>query len=343
MKKFAKVMAAVLAISMLFALGACGQTNESESQSPESVSPGVSSDPNASAETYNIGIIQLVEHNALDKATEGFQAALKEKLGDSVSFNYQNAQGEATNCTTIATKFVNDGVDLILANATGAAQASAQATDTIPIVGVSITDYEVAGLVESNEAPGRNVTGCSDLSPIAEHVKLMQQLCPEVKSVGIVYCSSEDNSVVQAEQARAAFEDAGCTVQEYTAADSNEIQTVVTKACSEQDALYIPTDNLFASNMEIVKNIAVPAKIPTICGEENMVNSGGLATYSVNYYTLGYQAGLMAYEILVNGKDPASMPIQFMESSDLTLVINEEVAEELGITIPSDLESQLAK
>lgn len=346
MKKLAKMMAAVLAISMLFALAACGQTNEpqnSDSASNESATPTVSSDPNASVGTYKIGIIQLVEHNALDKATEGFQAALKEKLGDAVSFEYQNAQGEATNCTTIATKFVNDGVDLILANATGAAQASAQATNTIPIVGVSITDYVAAGLVESNEAPGRNVTGCSDLSPIAEHVKLMQQLCPEVQSVGILYCSSEDNSVVQAQQAKTALEAAGYTVKEYTAADSNEIQTVVTKACGEQDALYIPTDNLFAANIEIVKNIAVPAKIPTICGEENMVNSGGLATYSVNYYTLGYQAGLMAYDILVNGKDPATMPIQFMESSELTLVINKEVAEDIGITIPSDLESQLAE
>jgi putative ABC transport system substrate-binding protein len=338
MKKLAKLFAAALAISMLFALAACGQQGGTQSPAPSD-----SGTPSANGKTYKIGIVQLVEHNALDKATEGFQAALKEKLGDAVSFDYQNAQGEATNCTTIATKFVNDGVDLILANATGAAQASAQATNTIPIVGVSITDYEVAGLVESNEAPGRNVTGCSDLSPINEHVKLIQQLCPDVKKVGIVYCSAEDNSVVQAEQAKTALEAAGYTVAIYTAADSNEVQTVVTKACGEQDALYIPTDNLFASNMQIVKNIAMQAKIPTFCGEENMVTSGGFATYSVNYYTLGYQAGLMAYDILANGKAPASMPIQFMESADLTLVINKDVAKEIGVKIPSNLESQLAE
>ncbi|MGI6498789.1 MAG: ABC transporter substrate-binding protein [Oscillospiraceae bacterium] len=342
MKRLAKLLAAVMAVSMLFALAACGPKGETESPAPSETATE-SVDPNASGKTYKIGIIQLVEHNALDKATEGFRAALEEKLGENVTFDYQNAQGEATNCTTIATKFVNDGVDLIMANATGAAQASAQATNTIPIVGVSITDYEVAGLVESNEAPGRNVTGCSDLSPIDEHVKLIQQLSPDVKNIGIVYCSSEDNSVVQAEQAKKAMETAGYKVSVYTAADSNEIQTVVTKACGEQDALYIPTDNLFATNMQIVKNIAVQAKIPVFCGEENMVTSGGLATYSVNYYTLGYQAGLMAYDVLVNGKQPASMPIQFMDSAKLTLVINKDVAKEIGVTIPSDLEAQLAQ
>lgn len=337
MKKLAKIFAAAMAIAMLFALAACGQQGTEPTAAPS----GEPADPSAAQGQYRVGIVQLVEHNALDKATEGFQAALKEKLGDNVTFDYQNAQGEANNCTTIATKFVNDDVDLIMANATGAAQAAAQATGTIPIVGVSITDYEVAGLVESNDAPGRNVTGCSDLSPIDEHVKLIQQLCPDVKSVGILYCSSEDNSIVQAEQARKALEAANYTVTDYTAADSNELQTVVTKACGEQDALYIPTDNLMAANMQIVQNIATPAGIPTFCGEENMVNSGGFATYSVNYYTLGYNAGMMAYDILVNGKSPAELPVQFMNAEELTLVINQDVAKQLNITIPEELAAQL--
>ncbi|MBQ1351291.1 MAG: ABC transporter substrate-binding protein [Oscillospiraceae bacterium] len=349
MKRLAKIFAVAMAVAMLFALAACGQQGESQSGSTdtESAAPTEEATDNGAAAKegqYHIGIVQLVEHNALDKATEGFEDALKEKLGeDAVVFDYQNAQGEANNCTTISTKFVNDNVDLIMANATPAAQAAAQATGTIPIVGVSITDYEVAGLVESNEAPGRNVTGCSDLSPINEHVKLIQQLCPDAKNIGILYCSSEDNSIVQAKQAREAMEAAGYTVTDYTAADSNELQTVVTKACSEQDALYVPTDNLMAANMQIIKNVATPAGIPTFCGEENMINSGGFATYSVNYYTLGYNAGLMAYDVLANGKNPAEMPIQFMAADELTLVINQEVADQLGITIPEDLAAQLGQ
>ena len=159
--------------------------------------------------------------------------------------------------------------------------------------------------------------------------------------MGILYCSSEDNSIVQAEQARKALEAANYTVTDYTAADSNELQTVVTKACGEQDALYIPTDNLMAANMQIVQNIATPAGVPTFCGEENMVNSGGFATYSVNYYTLGYNAGMMAYDILVNGKSPAELPVQFMNAEELTLVINQDVAKQLNITIPEELAAQL--
>ena len=287
--------------------------------------------------TYTIGICQLAEHPALDQATEGFKAYLTEKLGDKVVFEEQNAQGEQTNCTTIVNKFVSSGVDLIMANATNAVKAAREATSEIPIVGTSVTDYAASGLVESNDAPGANVTGASDMNPVDVQVKLMGELLPDVKTVGIVYCSAEENSKLQADEAKTAFEKAGYTVNIYTVADSNEIQTVVSKACGEVDAFYEPTDNLIASNVPTMSNVTTPAKKPVLTGEESMCKNGFLATYSVSYYDLGYKAGEMAYDILVNGKNPAEMPIFRFDSNSLTLVINEDNASELGITIPDSL------
>ena len=324
-----KAWAFLTAAALLAGLAGCGGSGSSAANDAQG--------SGTVAASYKVGIVQYMEHSALDSATQGFQDALKEKLGDQVEFDVQNAQGEATNCTTIASKFVNDGVNLILANATPAAQAAAQATGEIPIVGTSITDYVSAGLVADDEAPGGNVTGTSDLNPIKEQVALLQALCPDAESVGILYCSAEKNSEVQVELATAEFEAQGIQVQAYAAADSNELQSVVTKAASENDALYIPTDNLLANNMEIVKNITVPEKIPVICGEENMVTIGGLASYSIDYYTLGYKAGEQAYEIMVNGADPATMPIEYMAKEDLKVVVNDEIAQEIGVTIPEDL------
>lgn len=286
---------------------------------------------------YEIGIVQLMEHEALDAATKGFKDALSEKLGDKVKFDVQNAQGEQTNCTTIVNKFVSGKVDLIMANATNAVKAAKEATSTIPIVGTSVTDYKKSELVESNEKPGCNVTGASDNNPVSSQVKLMKALCPDAKIIGIVYCSAESNSEVQAEEAKAAFEKEGYTVKTYTVADTNEIQTVVTKACSEVDAFYEPTDNLIASNVPTMANVTNAQKKPVITAEEGMCNSGFLATYSISYYDLGYKAGLMAYDILVNGADPAEMPIFTFSTDDLTLAINEDTAKEIGITIPDSL------
>lgn len=322
-----KAWAFLTAATLLISLTGCGGSGETTTDSQAS----------GGAATYKVGIVQYMEHSALDSATQGFQDFLTEKLGDQVEFDVQNAQGEATNCTTIVSKFVNDGVDLILANATPAAQAASQATGDIPIVGTSITDYVSAGLVADDQQPGGNVTGTSDLNPIKEQVALLQSLCPEAKSVGILYCSAEKNSEVQVALATEEFEAKGIAVQAYAAADSNELQSVVTKAAGENDALYIPTDNLLANNMEIVKNVTVPEKIPVICGEENMVTIGGLASYSIDYYKLGYKAGEQAYEILVNGADPASMPIEYMAQEDLKVVVNEEIAQEIGVEIPEDL------
>ncbi len=251
----------------------------------------------------------------------------------------QLASGEPTNCSTIVTKFINDDVDLIMGNATPAVIAAKEATSTIPIIGTSVTDYvsAEAAIIASNEAPGANVTGYSDMSDIAAHVELTQKLCPNAKKVAIIYCSAEPNSVIQGKQAKDLYEKAGFSTVTLTASDITTISTVVTSACGQADVIYIPTDNLFAENMESVKNIAQPAKIPVICGEGGMVKSGGTASVAIDYYTLGYRAGEMAYEILVNGANPATMPIGFMTGKDMELVINEENVAAIGLTIPDEL------
>ena len=315
-----RVLAMMMTAMMLLTLCACGGAADQK-------------------DGYSVGIVQLMQHVALDQATQGFQDALKEKLGDKVSFDVQLASGEPTNCTTIVTKFVNDGVDLIMGNATPAVIAAKEATSTIPIVGTSVTDYvaEEAAIVASNEAPGGNVTGYSDLSDIAAHVDLTKKLCPDAKTVAIIYCSAEPNSVIQGKQAEELYQAAGLTTVTLTASDITTISSVVTSACDQADVIYIPTDNLFAENMESVKNIAEPAKIPVICGEGGMVQSGGTATVSIDYYTLGLRAGEMAYEIMVNGADPATTPIGFMSADDMDLVINEENVAAIGLTIPEDL------
>ena len=318
MKKWMKAIAAMMVLSM--AMTGCGGSGDS-----------------ADAEgKYKVGIVQQLEHPALDAASLGFQEKLTELMDGNVVFDYQNAQGEQTNCTTIATKFVSDQVDLIMANATTALQSAAAATADIPIVGTSVTDYVTAGVVESNEAPGGNVTGASDLAPIDEQIAILMELVPDVQKVGIVYCSAEPNSIYQSELAQAELDKAGVAWAEYTAADSNEVQAVVTKAVSECDVLYVPTDNTMANNTEIIKNVAVPAGVPVIAGEEGMCAGCGVATLSISYYDLGAKAAEMAYEILVNGASPAEMPIAYV-SEGITEKYNAELAEKLNITIPEGM------
>ena len=321
--KCKKFLAAAAACLMVAGLAACGNKPSTPSNPDEKV--------------FQIGIVQLAEHPALDEATRGFKEFLTEKLGDKVQFNVQNAQGEQTNCTTIVNQFVSSKVDLIMANATNAVKAAREATSDIPAVGTSVTDYVSSGLVASNEAPGANVTGASDMNPVNVQVQLMKTLCPEVKTVGIVINSGEENSAIQAEEAKTAFEAEGFAVKIYSVADTNEIQTVVTAACNEVDAFYEPTDNLIAANVPTMSNITTAAGKPVICGEGGMCESGFLATYAISYYELGRAAGEQAYNILVNGADPATTPIFFFDVSNLSLVINEENAAELGITIPEEL------
>lgn len=321
--KCKKFLAAAAACLMVAGLAACGNEPSTPSNPDEKV--------------FQIGIVQLAEHPALDEATRGFKEFLTEKLGDKVQFNVQNAQGEQTNCTTIVNQFVSSKVDLIMANATNAVKAAREATSDIPIVGTSVTDYVSSGLVASNEAPGANVTGASDMNPVNVQVQLMKTLCPEVKTVGIVINSGEENSAIQAEEAKTAFEAEGFAVKIYSVADTNEIQTVVTAACNEVDAFYEPTDNLIAANVPTMSNITTAAGKPVICGEGGMCESGFLATYAISYYELGRAAGEQAFNILVNGADPATTPIFFFDVSQLTLVVNEQNAAELGITIPEEL------
>ncbi len=322
MKKSMKMIATMIALTM--AMTGCGGGESADNNAP-------------GGDAYRVGIVQQLEHPALDAATQGFQDKLTELLGeDGVAFDYKNAQGEQTNCTTIATKFVSDGVDLIMANATTALQSAAAATGDIPIVGTSVTDYVTAGVVESNEAPGRNVTGASDLAPIDRQIAMLLELVPDAQKVGIIYCSAEPNSIYQSELAQAELDKAGVAWAEYTAADSNEVQSIVTKAVSECDVLYVPTDNTMANNTEIIKNIAVPAGIPVIAGEEGMCAGCGVATLSISYYDLGVKAAEMAYEIMVNGASPAEMPIEYV-SDGITEKYNKEIAEALNIAIPEGM------
>ncbi len=285
--------------------------------------------------TYNIGICQLLEHPALDAATEGFQAALKDKLGDNVKFDVQNAQGEQTTSATICNGFVSNGVDLILANATSPLQSAAAATTTIPILGTSVTDYATAlEISDWTGSTGRNISGTSDLAPIDEQEKMLLELFPDVKQVGILYCSAEANSLYQVQLFSAALEADGIAYKQYAIADTNEVQSVVTSAIADCDVLYIPTDNTLASCTETVYNIVNPAKIPVIAGEEGICKGCGVATLSISYYDLGYATGEMAYEILVEGKDIATMDVRY--APNITKEYNAKTCEEFGITVPDD-------
>lgn len=320
-----------MATAMVLGLVGCGNASSTQTASGSTSSTEAGTD----GKVYHIGVCQLVEHEALDAATQGFQDALKDKLGENnVVFDVQNAQGEETNCATICTGFVSDNVDLILANATASLQAASAATNSIPIVGTSITDYATALNADDwNGTSGTNITGTSDLAPLDQQEAMIKELVPDVTQVGIVYCSAEANSVFQANQIEAALEKDGIAYKEYSAADSNEIQSVVTKAVSECDCLYVPTDNTMAANVDIIKNVTVPAGIPVIAGEEGICQ-GALATLSISYYDIGQAAGEMAYEILVNGKDPGTMEIEY--ASATTKEYNADVADALGISIPDD-------
>ena len=285
-----------------------------------------------------IGIIQLVEHPALDKNYQGFIDGLAEAGfvdKKNIVIDYQNAQGEQANCVTIAEKFVNDRDDLIFAIATPAAQAVANATTTIPVLVSSVTDPESAKLVAKNTAPGGNVTGTSDLTPCEAQMNLLKKLCPDAKTVGMLFCSSEQNSFFQVSLAKAACEKLGLKTIEGSVSNSNEIAQVVQSLCGKCDVIYSPTDNMIAAGMTTVAQVANENKIPTIVGEEGMVQSGGLATYGINYYELGKQTAKMAVEILKGEKTPAEMPVQYLSKCDLS--VNEETAKILGITIPADL------
>ncbi len=285
-----------------------------------------------------VGVIQLVQHSALDASYNGFVDQLKARGfedGKNIKIDYQNASGEQSNCVTIANQLVSEKSDLILAIATPAAQAVANATESIPVLVTAVTDPAAANLVDSNEAPGRNVSGTSDLTPCAAQIDLIKTLYPEASHIAIMYCSSEENSVIQANLAIAECEKIGLTYEVATVSNTNEIQQVTQSLVGKVDAIYIPTDNMLASSMATVGMITTEAKIPVICGEDGMTQAGGLATYGINYYELGKLTGDMAADILEGKADIATMPIQYLQHFDFTY--NADTAAALGLEIPSEL------
>ncbi|MCL2333163.1 MAG: ABC transporter substrate-binding protein [Actinomycetia bacterium] len=283
--------------------------------------------------TYQIGVLQPVEHPSLDTIYKGFQEGLKEQgYADKVKLDFQNAQGDQNNMNTIAQRFVADKKDLVLAIATPAAQAIAAQTKDIPVVGAAITSFTAAKLVESNERPGGNVTGVSDMAPVDAQVALIIDLAPQAKTVGFLYNSGEANSVEQVGLIRKAVEAKGLKTTELTVTSSNDVQQVAQALVKKCDVIYSPTDNTVASAMPTVAQVANAAKIPVIVGADSMVTDGGLATAGVNYTELGKKAAAMAVDIL-KGAKPADMPIKVM-TNEYQVVINKKVATLLGITIP---------
>ena len=314
-----------LCLAMVFSLAACGSSS-SASTASDSAAP-------AEDGTYVVGICQLVQHVALDAATKGFRDAITEKLGDKVPFIEQNAAGDSANCSTICNQLVSEKVDLIMANATPALQAAAASTNTIPILGTSITDYGSALDIDNwTGVTGTNISGTSDLAPLDDQAKLFGEILPNAHSVGIIYCSAEANSVYQADVIEGYLKDAGLEVKRYSFADSNDLAGVTANACAENDALYIPTDNTAASFTETINNVAQPAGVPIICGEEGLCSGCGIATLSIDYYDLGYATGEMAVEILVNGADVSTMEVRF--APQVTKKYNADLCTALGIEVP---------
>ena len=305
MKKTSKILAVLLALCLTLGLAGCGEkTQQSDVH-------------------YTIGIMQLMEHDALNLAQQGFVDRLAERGytdGDKVTLLIENGQGDQNNLVTIADKFVSENVDLAFCIATPSTQAMASKTTTIPI----------------DEQPGGNITGTSDLNPITDQIDLLLQLCPDVQTVGFLYTSSEDNSTLQCSIAKDYLENKNIKTVERTITNTNDIQQAVTAIVGECDAIYIPTDNNFASAMPTVNDVTMAAGIPVICGESNMVKTGGTATVGITYYGIGQAAADMALDILENGADPATMPIQ--STDDYEYCINGPVCQALNITVPEELQ-----
>ncbi|MCQ2537028.1 MAG: ABC transporter substrate-binding protein [Lachnospiraceae bacterium] len=289
------------------------------------------------SDTFTIGICQLIEHPALDAATQGFQDALKERLGDKVVFDLQNAQGEAPNCGTIVNTFVSKNVDLILANATAPLQAAAAATTQIPILGTSITDYATALDIDNwSGASGRNISGTCDLAPLDKQADIVKELFPDVTKVGLIYCSAEPNSKYQVDNMAKYLKNLGIETANYSFVDSNDISAVLNAAVADCKVLYVPTDNTAAAATSTINNIALPAGVPIVAGEAGICSGCGVATLSISYYDIGYTTGVMAYDILVNGADISKMDIQY--APNVTKQYNKDNCDALNLTIPADYE-----
>lgn len=315
MKKF---LAIILTAVMSLGLVACGNSS------------------NGDDKTYNVGICQLVQHEALDAATQGFKDALTEELGeDAVTFDEQNAQGDSATCSTIINGFVSNNVDLILANATPALQAAQAGTNEIPILGTSVTEYGVAlGIKDFDGLVGSNISGTSDLAPLDQQAAMLKELFPDKKNVGLVYCTAEANSQYQVDTVKKELENLGYTCKLYGFSDSNDLSSVAKTAADESDVIYVPTDNTVASNASIIDNICRPAKIPVIAGEEGICSGCGVATLSISYYDLGVATGKMAAKVLTGESKIEEMKIEY--APEFTKKYNKEICKDLGIEIPDD-------
>lgn len=320
-KKMKALAAGVMLTLAMGILGGCGSDKKE-----------------AKDQKVNVGIVQLVEHSALDAANKGFVDGLAQKgfkEGQNIEFDRQNAQADQSNLQNIAHRFVNNKVDLVCAIATPAAQTMANVSSDIPIVATAVTDYQAAKLAKSNEKPGGNVTGTTDMNPVGEQLDLLVKIVPEIKTVGLIYCSSEVNSQLQAEMLKKAAEAKGINVKEATVSTVNDIQQAARSLVGDVQAIYVPTDNVLASAMPTLAIITQEAKLPVVCGEGGMVRAGGLATLGIDYYKLGVQTGEMAADILSGKAKPAEMPIQ--SQKDFTVIINKKYADAIGITIPEDI------
>ena len=336
-----KLLALALAGTMTLSLAACGSSSADTSSTDSSAAETTDTTETAGAAStdgkkYLIGICQLVQHEALDAATQGFKDAVVEGLGEeNVEFDEQNASGDSATCATLVNQFVSENVDLILANATAALQAAAQGTDSIPVLGTAVTEYGVALDIDNFDGlVGTNVSGTSDLAPLDQQAAMLNELFPDAKNVGLLYCSAEANSQYQVDTVQAALEELGYTCKQYSFSDTNDISSVATTAASESDVIYVPTDNAVASNTSIVRNICEPEKVPVIAGEEGICAGCGVATLSISYYDLGVATGKMAVKILTGEADVSEMPIEY--APEFTKKYNPELAEAMGVTIPDD-------
>lgn len=323
MKRVFSIFAVLLAMALVISLAACG-TQKQPAQSTE-----------GSGSFFTVGISQLIQHGALDAATQGFKDALTEELGDKVVFDFQNAQGDPNTCASIANAFVASKVDLIMANATPALQAAAAATADIPILGTSITEYGVAlGIDNFTGTVGGNVSGTSDLAPLDQQARMIKDLFPQAASVGLIYCSGEPNSLYQVTTVKAFLEEMGYKASLYPFTDSNDLAGITAAAVKEVEVIYVPTDNTVASNTGIIDNICRPAGIPVVAGEKDTCAGCGVATLSIDYYDLGYATGKMAHKVLTGKADISAMPIEY--APQFTKMYNAEICQALGLDMPGD-------
>lgn len=325
-----KAVSLMMAAALTMGLAACGSSASTDTAASTADTAA------ADGKVYNVGICQLVQHEALDAATQGFKDALTEKLGEgNVKFDEQNASGDSANCATIVNGFVSNNVDLILANATAPLQAAAQATADIPVLGTSVTDYATALDISGwTGTVGNNISGTSDLAPLDQQAAMIQELFPDAKNVGLLYCSAEPNSVYQCDVIEGYLTEEGYTVARYAFTDTNDVTSVAQTAADNSDVIYIPTDNTAASNTEAIANVVIPAKVPVVAGEEGICNGCGVATLSISYYDLDYATGEMAAKILAEGADVSTMPVEY--APNVTKKYNAANCEALGITPPAD-------